>query len=137
MKDRRIILLAVLIAAGVAFSGYLSGTRFFTSTCAFSEPCPIFLGFPACYWGFAMFMVMAILAVQYKFGGMTRGLFLRLITGISLLGILFAGYFTLRELPALFANGISSYLLGLPTCAYGLIVYCAIFTISLLAQRHS
>lgn len=131
MTDRRFTLLSILIASGAAFSGYLSGTKFLTSTCAFNESCPYFWGYPACYFGFAMFAAMAVLAIQYKLRGITRPLFLKLIAGISLLGILFAGYFTLQELPALFTEGAAAFMLGLPTCAYGLLVCAAIFSISL------
>lgn len=130
------MLLQALIAAGVAFSGYLSGTRFFTKTCAFSEPCPIFLGYPACYFGFAMFAAMGVLAIQYSLGGIERMLFLKLITGISVLGILFAGYFTFTELPIILSRGLSSYVMGLPTCTYGFFVFCIIFALSFITLRN-
>lgn len=127
------LLLSILVASGVAFSGYLSGTKFFTSTCAFSESCPYFWGYPACYFGFAMFATMAILLIQYKFGWVTRDVLLKATTVISFLGILFAGYFTLQELPALLSEGIGAFVLGLPTCAWGLLAYVAIFSLSLSA----
>lgn len=137
MKDRRLVLLAVLIASGLAFSGYLSGTKFFTATCAFNEGCPYFLDYPACYFGFGMFIIMAILTIQYKFGGIMRNMLLGMLLAISGLGMLFAGYFTMDEIPAIFTEGVGAFMLGLPTCAYGLIVYIAIATISALtlAQR--
>ena len=54
----------ILSLLGVLFSGYLSGIKFFTSTCAFNESCPIFLGLPACYFGFALFLILFITSLM-------------------------------------------------------------------------
>jgi hypothetical protein len=48
------------------------------------------------------------------------------VLAVSSLGIIFAGYFTVGELPLLFAQGFSAYIFGLPTCALGLIFYIMI-----------
>jgi uncharacterized membrane protein len=138
-KDKNSIILFVLSLVGFSFSGYLSGVKFFTKTCAFNESCPYFLGYPACYFGFAMFLALAIFSffslfskIQIKNGAVYLGV-------ISLLGVLFAGYFTLLEIPVLFKDGFNAYILGLPTCAFGLLFYVAIFILSvyrfLLAAR--
>lgn len=132
-KERFRLLLALSVA-GLLFSGYLSSMRFFSDTCAFNEPCPYFLGYPACYFGFVMFFIMTA-AIIAHYAGAAGGRVLRAVLTISGAGILFAGYFTLGELPRIFSDGISAYVLGLPTCAYGLIVYLAIFVIALLARR--
>jgi len=139
----RFRLLLALSVAGLLFSGYLSSIRFFSDTCAFNEPCPYFLGSPACYFGFVMFLIMTSAMIAHFAGTaclrathrQTSERVLRAMLTVSGAGILFAGYFTLRELPRLFSEGISSYMLGLPTCAYGLIVYLAIFAIALAAWR--
>ena len=131
----RFRLLFSLAIAGLLFSGYLSSVRFISSACAFNEPCPYFLGYPACYYGFAMFLAMAITLAQNFFGSISRVRTLSIVLCVSGLGILFAGYFTSRELPRLISEGVSSYLLGLPTCAYGLLVYIAIFAITLAVRR--
>jgi hypothetical protein len=130
----RFRLLLALALAGLLFSGYLSSVRFFSDTCAFNEPCPYFLGYPACYFGFVMFFIMTAAMAAY-FAGAAGEKVLRSVLAVSGAGILFAGYFTLRELPQIFTGGISSYVLGLPTCAYGLIVYIAMFAIALTAWR--
>lgn len=122
-----------LASAGLLFSGYLSGVKLFTDTCAFNEGCPIFLGYPACYFGFAMYFTMTALLLIARRGVVTEQAMLRVVFAISALGILFAGYFTLGELPKLATEGIGAYLLGLPTCAYGLIVYLAIFSVAIAA----
>lgn len=118
--------LLVLTTMGLLFSGYLSGVKFFTETCAFKESCPYFLGYPACYYGFAMFLTMTILAVLLSSSRLPERKGLSYITMVASLGILFAGYFTFRELPKLFAEGLTAYVLGLPTCALGLIFYIII-----------
>lgn len=117
-----------LALAGVLFSGYLAGTRFFTKTCAFNEPCPVFLGYSACYFGFGMFLLMLILSIW----GLNSSLSILVWANsiISFLGILFAGYFTVPE-AKLFLSGQTNYSLGLPTCSYGLIFYVLIFVLTL------
>ncbi|QQG38246.1 MAG: hypothetical protein HYS26_01700 [Candidatus Kaiserbacteria bacterium] len=135
MKNRRVAALAVLSVAGVVFSGCLSGVKFFSETCAFNESCPYFFGYPACYFGFALFLSMAIMLIAYRFSVVGLAGALRALVAVSGVGVLFAGYFTLLETPVLFKEGIYAYVLGLPTCAYGLLVFAAIFVIALLALR--
>lgn len=118
-----------LSVAGLLFAGYLSGVKFFSGSCALGEGCPFFLGYPACYFGFAMYLLLTLFSLILVFGK-ESSIAIRPIKLVSLLGILFAGYFTLGELPRLFEQGLSAYVLGLPTCALGLIFYVAIFILS-------
>lgn len=134
MKHEKIVL--ALGGAGLAFASYLSGVKFFSKTCAFNETCPIFLGLPACYFGFAMFLVITLAALLRVLGKVEREKANLVILVTSFLGILFAGYFTLGELPKLFREGLAAYVLGLPTCALGLIFYVIIFALS-YKLRHS
>jgi hypothetical protein len=72
---------------------------------------------------------------------------LTIISIISLIGVLFSGYLTFTEVggmicPATLTGGtgmgcrlLGSQILGLPTCMYGLIMYLAIFVISLLGRK--
>lgn len=120
----------MLAFAGFLFSGYLSSVRFFSDTCAFNEPCPSFLGYPACYFGFIMFSVLFACSLALYTNVLEPAFAVRIISGVSLLGILFAGYFTLGEVSTIFSKGFSVFLLGLPTCAWGLIVYILIFITS-------
>ncbi len=125
--ERAVFLLAT---GGFLFSGYLSGVKFFTETCAFNESCPYFIGYPACYFGFAMFTVIFVLSglhVFQKINGKTAN---EIVLVTALLGILFAGYYTLIEIPVLFSEGLGAYILGLPTCALGLIFFAVIFGLS-------
>ena len=61
---------------------------------------------------------------------------LNLIMWISIAGILFSGYLTFTELTAqTCAVGGCKFMLGLPTCAYGLIMYLIVFVITLLGKK--
>jgi len=134
-KDIKIVWLFILSLAGLLFAGYLSGVKFFTSTCAFNESCPIFLGYPACYYGFVMYLLLSILSYWLFTGQASEKSASKRIMLISFLGILFAGYFTIGELPLLFNEGFGAYALALPTCALGLIFYIAIFILSFKISR--
>ncbi|MGH7249652.1 MAG: hypothetical protein ACREGC_01640 [Minisyncoccia bacterium] len=118
-----------LSLAGVLFSGYLSAIKIFTSTCAFNEPCPYFLGYPSCWYGFGMFLVI-FLTATFGFKSPSPKSAPKIISAVSLLGILFAGYFTIPEIGKLIYGMKTGYSLGLPTCAYGLIFYIIIFILS-------
>jgi len=52
---------------------------------------------------------------------------------ISSLGILFIGYFTVKEVSILLEKGFNAYFFGLPTCAFGLIFFIAIFIVNLIS----
>ncbi len=134
-KDKKVIGLFVLSLMGVMFSGYLSGVKFFTETCAFNESCPYFLGYPACYYGFALFLTLFILSSLLLWQKVGNKIGLIFMSIVSSLGVLFAGYFTLKELPILLNEGLSAYLLGLPTCALGLVFFVVILFVSLLTLR--
>ncbi len=119
----------VLALGGTLFAGYLSGVRLFTKTCAFSEPCPYFLGVSACWYGLGMFSFMLIasaLAVMKKIRASAAK---KIILAVSFAGILFAGYFTFVEV-ASWLRAVTRYALVLPTCAYGLFFYLLLFFLS-------
>ncbi len=122
----------LLSLGGVLFSGYLSSIRLFSGVCAFNEPCPYFLGYPACYFGFAMFATMFITSIIASVKKVRSLQPAKTIFVVSLLGILFAGYFVVQELLSAFAHGtFAFYGLGLSTCTYGLIFFTILFSISL------
>lgn len=125
MQTKNVLLVTSL--AGIAFSGYQSAVKFFSQTCALNE-CPYFWGYPACYFGFGLFLTLGLLA---SFAVMSRPVSRTALWGVllvSALGILFAGRFTILELPVLFARGFGAYVLGLPTCAWGLLMFMGAFT---------
>lgn len=131
------ISLLILTIAGVLFSGYLSGTKLFSKACAFGEACPYFLGLPACYFGFAMFFIMMIAAISLarRQGNVEKQF--RTITIVAALGILFSGYYTIKEIPFIISEGFSYYTFGLPTCSLGLIFYIITLIVAVIACNKS
>ncbi len=127
------VILFVFVSAGLLFSGYLSAVKLFSGTCAFNESCPYFLGYPACWYGFSMYLFMFIATGI----GLTRKLPLSALckadATVSLLGIIFAGSFVIQEIAAAQVTGT----LGLSTCVYGLIFYIAIFATALVGLGKS
>jgi len=132
--DKYVKIAAILTLAGVLFSGYLSGVKLFSGTCAFNESCPTFLGYPACYFGFIMFSTMFIGTVTALIKKVQEKWPMKLNLGISLLGIIFAGSFAVQEIAVWFQPGqFRLYGLGLSTCVYGLVFYVIIFVFTLAA----
>lgn len=120
-----------LSISGTLFSGYLSGVKLFSGACAFSEPCPYFLGYPACWYGLAMFLALLTLSFLGRAGKMPAAKAAKGLFGVSLLGTVFAGSFVVQELAGWFAAGhMSFYGFGLPTCVYGLTFYLALLILS-------
>lgn len=134
-KDIKVILLFVFSFCGLLFASYIGGTKFFTDTCAFNESCPYFLGYPACYYGFAMYLILSVLSYLLLTNRWSFTVVIQKIGVVSFLGILFAGYFTAKELPILFRDGIGAFALVLPTCALGLIFYVLIFVLAIFIAR--
>lgn len=119
---------------GLLFSGYLSFTKLFFGSCPLKEGCPLFLSYPACYFGFIFFLILFILSILLlKTQSKNR---IKTVFYVSLLAIIFALYSTIKEylLPSCL-NGVCDYSLLLPTCVYGLIMYIVIFIMSLLALK--
>lgn len=121
---RKTIGLLVLTAAGVVFSGYLSAVKLFSGSCAFGESCPYFLGYPACWYGFAMYLAMFIAALAAATGNAAPPTAFKAAVWVSIAGIIFSGSFVVTELV-------------LSTCAYGLAFYVAILVVALLARKGS
>lgn len=120
-----------LTLAGTLFAGYMSGVKLFTSTCAFNETCPYFMGYPACWVGLVLFLSMFIVVIAGLIKKITVINVKKTLSGISLLGIMFAGYYVIEELVLFFKQGYAHYQLGLSTCTYGLIFYIIIFASSM------
>jgi hypothetical protein len=123
------------IAMGLAFSGYLSGVKLFSDTCAFGSSCPIFLGYPACYTGFIVYAIIALIAIISLFKKELSRAMLVAITGVSFFGVLFSGKLTLLEMSVLFEEGLAAFVQSLPLCSVGLIVYIVIFILSLIIGK--
>lgn len=129
------ILFLILSVMGVLFSGYMSSVKFFSTTCAFGETCPYFLGFPACYVGFILFLALFVSSLIFLFGKVRMKLIGCMFFIPSLIGVIFAGYYAIGELPLLFKQGLSSYMLGLPTCVLGALFFIIIFIASIFLKK--
>lgn len=61
---------------------------------------------------------------------------LKIILSIGLVGVLFSGYLSYSELVASKCIlGGCSYVLGLPACVYGFVMYTIVFVVALLGIR--
>ena len=123
MKTQYIKISILLALMGTIFSGYLSATKFFSDSCAFNESCPYFLGQPACYYGFAMFLVMLVLTLISYFGKISAKKLAEWLFAVSLVGIIFSGYFVIAENFAI------------STCLFGLLFYVIICLYSLKFKK--
>lgn len=109
--------------SGVFFSGYMVGTHLLTKGCAFNEQCPYFFIVPACYIGFVLFTALAVVAHGAVRGGTYAPRAYTLARVCAAAGVLFAGYYAFYDLPALLAEGVGAYPLGLPTCVLGFLCF--------------
>lgn len=132
MKQKLVLGLGL---AGLAFSGYLSGVKLFGGTCAFNETCATFLGYPTCYYGFIMFLAITLFAGLLVLHKMSSRCARKVMLGIAGVGMCFAGYYTFREFTKIFDEGLRAYMLGLPTCAYGFLVYTVLFGVTWTLPR--
>jgi len=67
---------------------------------------------------------------------MNKNQSLKAIFGISIAGMLFSGYLSYGELMAGSCPlGGCAYILGLPSCVYGFIMYLAVFIIAYIGFR--
>ena len=121
----------ILSLGGLLFAGYLSGIKLVSGSCAFNDPCPYFLGYPACWYGFGMYLFMLVFSGLGLLGKMKVPSVFKAVSIISFIGILFAGRFALQEL----VYGEFTGTLGLSTCVYVLIFYILIFSVSFRSFR--
>jgi len=136
MKNTYLSASFYLTLAGTLFAGYMSGVKLFTDTCAFNETCPYFMGYPACWVGLTLFLTMFIVASFGLAKKITEFAVRRTLSFISLLGIIFSGYYVVEEIALLIKQGYADYQLGLSTCTYGLIFYIIIFSISICCCKN-
>ena len=132
-KNSLIKIIFIFALIGVLFSGYLSLAKIITTKCTTKEGCVYFFGFPTCFYGFAMFLALFILSALVFFKKTkTPEKLMKGVLGVSIIGIIFSGYFIIQEL---FINPIcppEGCTLILPTCVYGFFVYLIIFICSYL-----
>ena len=129
------IFFITLTTMGVLFSGYMSGVKLFSKTCAFGETCPLFLGMPACYVGFVLFLSLFLVSLLFILNKREPKIISQKLLFISFLGVVYSLNFAIPELPKLFKEGFGSYFFGLPTCVMGSIFFIAIFVGSIIFYK--
>jgi len=134
MTTRTYLVAATALAGGgAAFSGYLSAVKLWSGVCAFNEPCPMFLGQPACFTGFAIFATMLLLSAGALLARTTATWPVVANGLIAALGVVYAGTLTITEVVA--HAGVPVYGMGLPTCAYGLVFFAGAVALAVVAWR--
>lgn len=129
MEDRTplsVKLTTIFSISGFLFAGYLTAVKLFTGTCAVRESCPYFLGWPVCVYGFGLYSILTILSILIIARKLNFRTGMLGIVSVSFVGILFSGYFSAIQLPALVKNGFAAYTFGIPTCIFGLVMYMLI-----------
>lgn len=140
MKEQRSLALRFVLGfsiGGFLFSGYLSAVKIFSGACAFNEECPIIWGQPACVYGFLLYTTLLALATLAWQKRLTLPSSFVALSGVALLGILFSGYLTAIEVPALLEKGFSAYTFGVPTCFLGLVFFMLTFVSAGLGFVHN
>lgn len=125
----------IITMAGVLFSGYMSGVKLISKTCAFGETCPLFLGMPACYIGFILFLSLFLVSLLFVMNRRPVRIISRKFLIISFLGVVYSLNFAIPELPRLFQEGFRAYFFGLPTCVLGSLFFIIIFVGSIIFYK--
>lgn len=124
-------LLFIVTLAGTLFSGYLSAVKLFSNSCAFGETCPYFLGFPACWYGFVLFLFsFANICIALAKPPRARKAVITTLVA-ALAGVLFSGQFVVEEI----VNSTVTGALGLSTCAYGLVFFVLVLIVAVMFLR--
>ena len=113
----------IVSLSGTAFSGYMSYLKYFQEMCLFEESCPEFLGKPACFFGFAMFLMLLLSSLRGVIFAESPKKVNFLVSGV---GTIFSGYFVLEEL---FTKGVFGKL-GLSVCSWGFIMFTLMLFLS-------
>ena len=127
MRQKKAVKIILLVAAfGVAFSGYLTFGTLLVGSCPLSGECPYFLGYPACDYGLIMFLIIFFSSLALFKTKYNPAILLKVILFVSIIGIIFSGYFSITEL-----LNPRQWVLLLPSCVYGLAMYVIIAGIAL------
>jgi hypothetical protein len=134
-KDKGAKILVLFSLIGVLFSGFLTFTKLLLGACPLKEPCPYFLGYPACFYGFIMFLILFVASLLLAFNKYDKGKLLKVLSYVSLIGIIFSLYSTYAEMAYPLCLGGCEYSMLLPTCVYGFIFYLIVFAVSLKMKK--
>lgn len=136
MNKRKILYTAMYLSiAGILFAGYLTLNKLMRNVCSFGEACPYLWGYPACIYGLILFTILFLTTLTLllkKEDKLANPLFLY----ISILGVLYSGYFAYQDVFNPICGSNCVYQLGLPTCVYGFIVFLAVFVCMLFTRKN-
>jgi hypothetical protein len=125
MRRNLLKIILYLSIAGVLFAGYLTVNKMLAGVCAFGESCPSLWNHPVCIYGLIIFftiMVSTIALLLYPTDKLAKHTQLYM----SILGVLFSGFYSYQEIFNPICGKYCHYQLGLPTCIYGLVVFLAV-----------
>ncbi len=128
--DSYLLSTSLLALAGFLFSGYMSVVRLIKKKCAFNDTCPFIIGVPACWYGFVLFAILLGTDALALAGWISEAAAATVLLWTSSLGVLLSGCLTVPEMFRWFVSR-TRYGLVLPSCAYGLVFYAAIFLLSI------
>jgi uncharacterized membrane protein len=123
-----------LSIAGVLFAGYLTLSKLLVGTCAFGESCPFLFGYPVCIYGLMIFstiMISTIALLLHPADKIARNM----LWIMSILGVVFSGYYAFQEIFNPICGNACVYQLGLPTCVYGFIVFLAVLVFVVRSRK--
>lgn len=133
MVQKTLLLVLLFSVVGALFSGYLTFSILFGDGCPLQEPCPLFLGWPACAFGFDLFILSLLAGVVLLFKRREKVIWFLIV--VTLAGVLFSGYFSVLELVSPSCIGECVYELGLPSCVWGFFVFVIVFVAAVGLKR--
>jgi len=134
MRRNLLKIILYLSIAGVLFAGYLTISKMITGVCSFGESCPFLWNHPVCIYGLIIFftiMLSTIALLMYPADKLAKYTQLYM----SILGVLFSGYYSYQEVFNPICGKYCHYQLGLPTCIYGFVVFVAVFVFVIKSRR--
>lgn len=135
MNVRKILFTAMFLSiAGILFAGYMTLQKFISGTCSFGEACPFLWGYPVCLYGLIIFFMLFLATLKLLLDSNDK-LAKHIFKYISILGIIYSGYYAYQDIFHPLCRDNCVYQLGLPTCVYGFIVFLAVFVCMILYRK--
>jgi hypothetical protein len=123
-----------LSIAGVLFAGYLTISKMITGICSFGESCPFLWDHPVCIYGLIIFITILLSTIALLMTPKDK-LAKNSLVYMSILGVLFSGFYSYQEIFNPICGKFCHYQLGLPTCIYGFVVFIAVFACVMINRR--
>jgi hypothetical protein len=135
MNKRKLLFTTMFLSiAGILFAGYLTINKLVRNVCSFGESCPFLFGYPVCIYGLILFTLI-FLSVLTLLSKKDDNLAQCSFTFISVIGVLFSGYYAFQEIFNPICGDACVYKMGLPTCVYGFIVFFAVLVCMIVYRK--